>query len=451
MKKIISLLITSAVLLCVTGCNSASFIRTEKISGNQTTTVTTAIPAETNASVDTGDDNTVLNTETSATTTTSEPVESTSNESESVDESNSKIIADLRKKVLENLGINPSETTKPAETTKPVETFKPTETTKPVETFKPTETTKPVETFKPTETTKPTEKPADTITVNGALDNIKKICGLKSTVETDIKICAVDVFDKHNPYDVVYDYGKNYNAFVKACDWSLVFDADYYIKQFPMLATLYHNDKALLLEHFQTVGIHEGRQGSAKFNIGAYKANCDSKIRSAFGTNYEGYYFYYMLNYETEKSVKTTGNYKNQYKQIMTACQAAELEGVNGYRDEVNVADIAFHSELAAFANYRAYLNAHDDYRKHEWFDNNSSFLMRNFRTVYNANAISENTCHYDNLCKHEGETFYTYYRNSKPHYEAMIGARYEYIGLSNVYYSCEDNFANQFQTFLDV
>ena len=427
MKKIISLLITSAVLLCVTGCNSAGSIRTEKSSGNQTTTVTTAAPAETNASVDTGDDNTVLNTETSATTTTSEPVESTSNESESVDESNSKIIADLRKKVLENLGINPSETTKPAETTKPVETFK------------------------PTETTKPTEKPADTITVNGALDNIKKICGLKSTVEKDIKICAVDVFDKHNPYDVVYDYGKNYNAFVKACDWSLVFDADYYIKQFPMLATLYHNDKALLLEHFQTVGIHEGRQGSAKFNVGAYKANCNSKISKAFGDNYEGYYFYYMLNYKTEKSVKTTGKYKNQYKQVMTACQAAELEGVNGYRDEVNVADIAFHSELAAFANYRAYLNAHDDYRKHEWFDNNSSFLLQNFRTVYNANAISENTCHYDNLCKHEGETFYTYYRKSKPHYEAMIAARYEYIGLSNVYYSCEDNFTNHFQTFLDL
>lgn len=53
---------------------------------------------------------------------------------------------------------------------------------------------------------------------------------------------------------------------LNACDWSLVFDADYYKKAFPMLAVQYHQDNALLLEHFQTVGIHEGRQGSANFN-----------------------------------------------------------------------------------------------------------------------------------------------------------------------------------------
>ena len=219
-----------------------------------------------------------------------------------------------------------------------------------------------------------------------------------------------------------------------------------------MLATLYHNDKALLLEHFQTVGIHEGRQGSAKFNIGAYKANCDSKIRKAFGDNYEGYYFYYMLNYKTEKSVKTTGNYKNQYKQIMTACQAAELEGVNNYRDEVNIADIAFNSELTAFANYRAYLNAHDDYRSHEWFRNptNKSFII-DFCNDFNAESIGENTAYYKNRCNHYGETFYAGYRTSEPHYKAMIDAKYDLIGLSNVYYSCEDNFTNHFQTFFDL
>ena len=302
---------------------------------------------------------------------------------------------------------------------------------------------------KPDETT----TPAETIRVTAEIDDIEKICGLKSDVETDIKACAVDVFDEHNPYDVVYDYGTAYNAYVDACNWDLVFDADYYIEQFPMLATLYHNDKALLLEHFQTVGIHEGRQGSADFNVGAYKANCDSDVRNAFGNNYEGYYFYYMLNHKTEKSVKTTGSkYEIQYKQIMTKCQADELTGVNNYRDEVNVADIAFDSELAAFANYRAWTNAHDDWRGHKWtYESKNHNFIINYAKTRNARSVGENTTYNDYICKSYGQTYYDGYRKSEPHYKAMINANYDLIGLSNVYYSWSDTFTNHFQTFLNL
>lgn len=92
----------------------------------------------------------------------------------------------------------------------------------------------------------------------------------------------MDVNSTVNPYDVIYDYGKDYDAFTAACDWSLEFDADYYMSTFPTLALQYHNDKNLLLKHFQTVGIHEGRQGKESFNVGAYKGNCSSEVSKAF-------------------------------------------------------------------------------------------------------------------------------------------------------------------------
>ncbi|MDE6732569.1 MAG: hypothetical protein K2J77_06810 [Oscillospiraceae bacterium] len=81
----------------------------------------------------------------------------------------------------------------------------------------------------------PAASPSDTapVSVSGSASAIKQICGLKSKVETDIGACIVDTYSDHNPYDVAYDYGKDYDAFVGACDWSLVFDADFYAESFP--------------------------------------------------------------------------------------------------------------------------------------------------------------------------------------------------------------------------
>ena len=35
-------------------------------------------------------------------------------------------------------------------------------------------------------------------------------------------------------------------------------------------ALQYHGDDEKLLDHFQTVGVHEGRQGCASFNVGVF-------------------------------------------------------------------------------------------------------------------------------------------------------------------------------------
>lgn len=289
-----------------------------------------------------------------------------------------------------------------------------------------------------------------------SVSDIKSVCGLKSGVETSVAKCYVDVDSKINPYDVVYDYGTAYDAYVEACDWSLVFDADYYAKQFPMLAVLYHNDKALLLKHFQTVGIHEGRQGSSKFNVGVYKSNCSKSVSKAFGNNYEGYYFYYMLNYSSEKSIKVTSkNSKLQQKIVMTALQAQEFADINAYRAEVNVKALEFNSEFAAFANYRAWINAHDGYggnHGHDWAmsDAGDDFIYKYVWPEFNLSEFGENVCSWNNA-RNSGEVHSTCYRNSPSHYAALISAGYDIYAASNSYQSKANSITAQFDIFGNV
>ena len=107
-------------------------------------------------------------------------------------------------------------------------------------------------------------KPEEEPKVGPSLEDIAQLTGLKAGVELRRRDCIVDVDEGENPYDVTWDYGELYDAFVQEVDWDLLFDGDYYIQTFPGLAHLYHKDKALLLRHFQTVGIHEGRQGRSE-------------------------------------------------------------------------------------------------------------------------------------------------------------------------------------------
>lgn len=281
-----------------------------------------------------------------------------------------------------------------------------------------------------------------------SIDAIAAIGGLKSTVEKDYKECIVYVDTDHNPYDVEYDYGDTYNAYVDACDWSLVFDADYYIETFPTLALLYNNDKDLLLEHFATVGIHEGRQGSKKFNVGSYMSNCDSDIAKAFGNNYECYYIYYLLNYDNEKSVDVapTKNTEIQYKVILTAMQEAELKHVNEYRVAAGVAPIEYNEALAEIANYRAYINVVEGWDAHEWMhaEGKMSSLYKYlnlldksdyYMTSYSENNVTTESAFNERLSRDNVIPKYLSYANSQSHYEAMVNAKFVIFGTSSRYY----------------
>ena len=279
----------------------------------------------------------------------------------------------------------------------------------------------------------------------GSVESIAALGGLKATVQEDEDECLVYIFDETknhgNPYDVTWDYGKDYDAYVAAADWSLVFDAEYYKSAFPMLAALYHDDDALLLKHFQTVGIHEGRQGSKGFNVAAYMDNCDKSLRKAFGDSYECYYLYYLLHQDTESGVKTTGNYKKQLAQELTVVQTKELKGVNGWRKEVNAGTVEFDSELAALANYRAYMDCTEG-----WLDHDGLEHMLDTREFYkymdmvDIDTYQENKdtngCYAGNERTFDADVDY---RNSPSHYETMVDPEYAYVGCSNFYVSDVD------------
>ena len=282
----------------------------------------------------------------------------------------------------------------------------------------------------------------------GSLEDIAALGGLKATVQRDEEACIVFIFDEEknhgNPYDVTWDYGDDYDACVDAADWSLVFDADYYKSQFPLLAQQYHNDDALLLRHFQTVGIHEGRQGSERFNVAAYMQNCDRSLRKAFGSNYECYYLYYLLHQGTEAGVKTTGNYKAQIAQELTIIQAEELRWTNYYRKEAGAGTVKFDAELAAFANYRAYMDCTEGWDAHDG--------LEHINTAGQMNALFFDLAHADLYCENKDtvggskesivrrcRAAYSDYRTSPSHYETMVDPDYGYVGCGNWFVSDQD------------
>ena len=279
----------------------------------------------------------------------------------------------------------------------------------------------------------------------GSVESIAALGGLKATVQEDEDECLVYIFDDEknhgNPYDVTWDYGKDYDSYVAAADWSLVFDAEYYKTTFPMLAVLYHNDDALLLKHFQTVGVHEGRQGSKGFNVAAYMDNCDGALREAFGDNYECYYLYYLLHQDTESGVKATGAYKKQLAQEFTVVQAKELKGVNWFREEVDVGTVEFDSEMAVLANYRAYMDCIEGWDAHDGLDHMmDTGELDGYMDTLGMGVYCENKD--TNGCYTGKEHVFSAvsdYRASKGHYETMVDPDYAYVGCSNFYVSDKD------------
>jgi hypothetical protein len=210
------------------------------------------------------------------------------------------------------------------------------------------------------------EEPAEPAFVpDTSIEAIQQFAGLKATVEEDITIGYVDTRidpSEGNPYDITWDYGELYDKYVSACDWSLIFDIDYYKNTFPMLAIQYNNNDELLLKHFQTVGIHEGRQGSENFNIAAYTLNyIDEHTDDPFDMDYACYAFYYMLNHDTEQNLNTiTTNGGDtvpvQNKILVTAFQQQEIDCQNANRNSVFASHtLKFDSETIAYANWQAY------------------------------------------------------------------------------------------------
>lgn len=274
----------------------------------------------------------------------------------------------------------------------------------------------------------------------------------------------VDVDDDHNPYDYVWTYGSRhlegddafgnlYASYVEACDWSLVFDAEYYKSAFPVLAHLYHGDGALLLEHFQTVGVREGRQGCTGFNVSAYMANCRGELSGAFGDASVCYYFYYMLNHAAEGSVGTDdpdGRYPLWRSVELTCAQQWELDAVNAYRAEVGAAPVVPDPELMALANYRAWANAEYRYRAHDWVDDHQDECVE-LMDMLGTDGWSENMVVYYRSATADTKMadYADAYRDSEDHYKAMVNGKFHWFGVAHVYrHLGAEGYVNTFDVF---
>ena len=294
--------------------------------------------------------------------------------------------------------------------------------------------------------TAPAEKPAASqSSAEYDVEKVSELMSMQSDVEQYLEDCLVYVDSEHNPYDVTWDYGKDYQKFVDAVTdegmWDVLFDAEFYKESYPMLAMLYHDDDQLLLEQFQTVGVHEGRQGSEAFNVAAYMENCDKSLVDAFGDHYECYYFYWALNQKTESKVATESDeHPLQMCVKLTMLQKLEFKHVNEYREESGVDPVELDPEFLAFANYRAWLDFTGDYTAHDWLKQNADTAY-DYLDVMGSETLTENTvC---GKCSYGGPSptaYYLKYYKSPEHYEAMVSKYADYFGCSNTYWGSDDN-----------
>ena len=277
-----------------------------------------------------------------------------------------------------------------------------------------------------------------------SIQSIQKVCSLTSTPELFKYASQIRTDSDINPYDVIWDYGDAWDAYVKACDWDLVFDPNYYAKQFPMLAMQYHYDKDLLLLHFCTVGVHEGRQGSEGFNVKAYAINGSESVREAFKDNWEAYYLFYMLNYVKEQSVNTVSandgsKLQKQYKTILTYMQALELDAINRYREKAGSSPVEFDQELAAIASYRAYINATEHIKAHDWLDisgndvDQCNWIVTALNGTVSGSFSENNYEPRGGIQKMPRSVFADAYASSDSHYEAMCRPSQKWVGIGHM------------------
>lgn len=85
----------------------------------------------------------------------------------------------------------------------------------------------------------------------------------------------------------------------KENNYILVYDYNYYRTNNPDLVSLYGDNREAYLNHFITVGMSEGRQGSTEFNLAAYKSN-NPDLVTALGDDNVKYYEHYISSGKAE-------------------------------------------------------------------------------------------------------------------------------------------------------
>ena len=124
--------------------------------------------------------------------------------------------------------------------------------------------------------------------------------------------------------------------------------------------------------------------------------------------------------------------------------QQMELDNINEYRAEVDVAPLEYDAELSALACYRSYIDALEDWDAHDWLQapENQDEINRMMINMIDAPLWGENTVHGYPRTREYARTqgsytaWYINYRYSQDHYDAMVAEKYHYVGSSNCYVS---------------
>lgn len=213
-------------------------------------------------------------------------------------------------------------------------------------------------------------------------DNDDQVAYFMSTINEDAALWnpgnstteyqeLLDVYDeyKDSKYDV-NTYISHYitSVFNKNLG-SYVFDADFYMETYPVLAYLYNYDEAALANHFYTVGMYEGRQGCEDFNVNAYmKAKYSTSSDYKNSENLAKYYVEYaMARFNGSTKTYPATDSSSLQLRLYAPCFDAYLESVNEYRieeglDEYEILSIYDQAEANAFVNCRARYDALDRY-----------------------------------------------------------------------------------------
>lgn len=86
----------------------------------------------------------------------------------------------------------------------------------------------------------------------------------------------------------------NKNTIYDGVDYASVYNPDYYYCSYSDLRAAFGYNQQLLLEHFVTNGMQEGRIGNENFNVYEFMQGCSEEIRTMLGSNCRTYYYYYL-------------------------------------------------------------------------------------------------------------------------------------------------------------
>jgi len=158
-------------------------------------------------------------------------------------------------------------------------------------------------------------------------------------------------------------------------DYSAVFDPDYYASRYSDLRAVFGSNSALLLDHFVSYGVREGRQGKASFDVYSYKRQYPD-LRAAFGNYLPSYYYHYI-------------SYGNREGRAGTGCTT--LRGAVTTYGGVNYSAVYDYSVYSTYGDLKrafgeddvAMLSHFVNYGMSEGRKGNSTFDVRSYRLQY--------------------------------------------------------------------